>query len=312
MALTTLVALVAFRKEPDIFRGPGDETDETFDCIRAFPPFLAMMSHEQTWPAAASIVWQISMLVITALFAGHHHHRPSRDQLASAASTTSVVRKLLPLYQQELLLASSSSIAANQVMNSATHKSAARSIVVEVFFFFFFLQIKMHLCSNQKLRIDLVQSYIYIYNQSWIWTVANVFLSSFIPNQCSCSWIDHWPRCYVCLLVQVSTCETTNSLDQGSEQLQQQHKQQVVSTTRHDRHHRSSHKLLLENLSSSSSRTRQKDSSLLKYRLPPRRSVTVFETDRLVPTGPNPFHNSNSTQVWYPWAWKKQQSQQQH
>jgi hypothetical protein len=48
MALTTLVALVAFRKEPDIFRGPGDETDETFDCIRAFPPFLAMMSHEQT------------------------------------------------------------------------------------------------------------------------------------------------------------------------------------------------------------------------------------------------------------------------
>lgn len=102
------------------------------------------------------------MLVITALFSGHHHHRPSRDQLASAASTTSVVRKLLPLYQQELLLASStSSIAANQVMNSATYKSAARSIV-EIFFFFFFLQIKMHLCSNQKLRIDLAQSYIYI------------------------------------------------------------------------------------------------------------------------------------------------------
>ncbi|CAN5954867.1 unnamed protein product [Sphagnum jensenii] len=157
MALTTLVALVAFMKEPDVFRGPG-----------------------------------------------HHDHRPSRDQLASAASTTSVQQQ-----QQHC-----SSIAANQV----------------------------------------------------------------------------------------STCETTNSVDQGSEQWQQQHKQQVVSTTRQDRHHRSSHKLLLENLSSSSSsrRTRQKDSNLLKYRLPPRRSVTVFETDRLVPTGPNPFHNSNSTQVWYP------------
>jgi hypothetical protein len=99
--------------------------------------------------------------VITALFAGHHHHRPSRDQLASAASTKSVVRKLLPLYQQELLLASSSSIAANQVTNSATYKSAARSIV-EIFFFFF-LQIKMHLCNNQKLRIDLVQSNSNIY-----------------------------------------------------------------------------------------------------------------------------------------------------
>jgi hypothetical protein len=100
--------------------------------------------------------------VITALFAGHHHHRPSRDQLASAASTTTVVRKLLPLYQQELLLARSSSIAANQVMNSATHKSAARSIVG----IFFFLQIKMHLCSNQKLRIDLAQSFIYISPES--------------------------------------------------------------------------------------------------------------------------------------------------
>jgi hypothetical protein len=48
MALTTLVALVAFRKEPYVFRGPGDETDETFDCIRAVPPFLAMMSHEHS------------------------------------------------------------------------------------------------------------------------------------------------------------------------------------------------------------------------------------------------------------------------
>ncbi|CAK9197599.1 unnamed protein product [Sphagnum jensenii] len=44
---------------------------------------------------------------------------------------------------------------------------------------------------------------------------------------------------------------------------------------------------------------RARDSSLLEYHLP-RRSVTVFETDRLVPTGPNPFHNSNTTEVWYP------------
>lgn len=32
------------------------ETDETPDCIRAVPPFLAMMSHEHSRPAAASIV----------------------------------------------------------------------------------------------------------------------------------------------------------------------------------------------------------------------------------------------------------------
>ncbi|CAM6035593.1 unnamed protein product [Sphagnum compactum] len=44
---------------------------------------------------------------------------------------------------------------------------------------------------------------------------------------------------------------------------------------------------------------RARDLSLLEYHLP-RRSVTVFETDRLVPTGPNPFHNSNTTEVWYP------------
>ncbi len=56
MALTTFVALVAFREESDVFRRPGDETDKTPDCIRAVPPFLAMMSHEHSRPAAASIV----------------------------------------------------------------------------------------------------------------------------------------------------------------------------------------------------------------------------------------------------------------
>lgn len=56
MALATFVALVAFREESDFFRGPGDETDETPDCIRAVPLFLAMMSHEHSRQAAASIV----------------------------------------------------------------------------------------------------------------------------------------------------------------------------------------------------------------------------------------------------------------
>ncbi|CAM6069489.1 unnamed protein product [Sphagnum tenellum] len=80
---------------------------------------------------------------------------------------------------------------------------------------------------------------------------------------------------------EVITPETNVSVE-GSEQ--------KLAITRQGR--RKSRKLL-------ESSRRARDSSLLEYHLP-RRSVTVFETDRLVPTGPNPFHNSNTTEVWYP------------
>ncbi len=110
---------------------------------------------------------------------------------------------------------------------------------------------------------------------------------------CNISWLlvlDHWmwasfilltwtnPLC----LLQVIPSETNVSVE-GSEQ--------KLPITRQGR---SKSRKLLE------SSRRARDSSLLEYHLP-RRSVTVFETDRLVPTGPNPFHNSNTTEVWYPW-----------
>ncbi|CAM6014290.1 unnamed protein product [Sphagnum balticum] len=81
--------------------------------------------------------------------------------------------------------------------------------------------------------------------------------------------------------IEVITSETNVSVE-GSEQ--------KLPITRQGR---SKSRKLLE------SSKRARDSSLLEYHLP-RRSVTVFETDRLVPTGPNPFHNSNTTEVWYP------------
>lgn len=96
------------------------------------------------------------------------------------------------------------------------------------------------------------------------------------------------------------TSETTNSIGISELQLP------ITRQGRIRRRRRNRKLLLIE--SDSSSMSRQKDKSLLEYRLP-RRSVTTtsaFGTDRLVPTGPNPLHNSNTTQIGYPWYWNHQ------
>ncbi|CAM6046010.1 unnamed protein product [Sphagnum compactum] len=95
--------------------------------------------------------------------------------------------------------------------------------------------------------------------------------------------------------IEVITSETTNSVGISELQLP------ITRQGRIRRRRRRNRKLLLIE-SDSSSMSRQKDKSLLEYRLP-QRSVTTtsaFGTDRLVPTGPNPLHNSNTTQIWYP------------
>lgn len=104
----------------------------------------------------------------------------------------------------------------------------------------------------------------------------------------------------LCLCLQVITSETTNSVGISELQLP------ITRQGRIRRRRRNRKLLLIE--SGSSSMSRQKDKSLLEYRLP-RRSVTTtsaFGTDRLVPTGPNPLHNSNTTQISYPWYWNHQ------
>lgn len=40
---------------------------------------------------------------------------------------------------------------------------------------------------------------------------------------------------------------------------------------------------------------------LAKYRLPQMKRMAHLESDRMVPTGPNPLHNSNRSQVIFPW-----------
>lgn len=105
----------------------------------------------------------------------------------------------------------------------------------------------------------------------------------------------------LCLCLQVITSETMNSIGISELQLP------ITRQGRRRRRRRRNRKLLLIE-SDSSSMSRQKDKSLLEYQLP-RRSVTTtsaFGTDRLVPTGPNPLHNSNTTQIWYPWYWNHQ------
>jgi hypothetical protein len=105
----------------------------------------------------------------------------------------------------------------------------------------------------------------------------------------------------LCLCLQVITSETMNSVGISELQLP------ITRQGRRRRRRRRNRKLLLIE-SDSSSMSRQKDKSLLEYQLP-RRSVTTtsaFGTDRLVPTGPNPLHNSNTTQIWYPWYWNHQ------
>ncbi|CAK9225143.1 unnamed protein product [Sphagnum jensenii] len=95
--------------------------------------------------------------------------------------------------------------------------------------------------------------------------------------------------------IEVITSETMNSVGISELQLP------ITRQGRRRRRRRRNRKLLLIE-SDSSSMSRQKDKSLLEYQLP-RRSVTTtsaFGTDRLVPTGPNPLHNSNTTQIWYP------------
>lgn len=40
--------------------------------------------------------------------------------------------------------------------------------------------------------------------------------------------------------------------------------------------------------------------TLAKYRLPPTRHMAHLNSDRMVPTGPNPLHNSNRSQIAFP------------
>ncbi|CAM6023100.1 unnamed protein product [Sphagnum balticum] len=94
--------------------------------------------------------------------------------------------------------------------------------------------------------------------------------------------------------IEVITSETTNSIGISELQLP------ITRQGRIRRRRRNRKLLLIE--SDSSSMSRQKDKSLLEYRLPRRSATTTsaFGTDRLVPTGPNPLHNSNTTQIGYP------------